>query len=137
MFGDGNDRFKLLKGQLSTAAPVDPVATDSFHVTIRHTDELGPTMLTIDLPPGAPWSGGLSFIYLDPLATLGMRKILLKSFGSDYIYKAIGKNVSINNTPVLTGDTIHLMIEFENGGAGYCFGGILHCTATGTGANCG
>jgi hypothetical protein len=138
MFGDGNDRFGILKGFLFTTAPADPVTTDAFHITIRHTDENGPTMLAISLPAGTPWStsGFDRFAYLDPLATLGVRKITLKGLGMQYVYKVIGKDVSVLNTPVITGDDIHLMIEIENGGVGDCFGATLHCTATSGGANC-
>jgi hypothetical protein len=136
-FGDGNDRFKLLKGILMTSVAPDPVATDSFHITIRHTNDAGPTMLAISLPPGTPWvPGSAGFAYTDPLSTLGVRKLIMKGAPTVYGYKAIGKNVSILNTPVVTGDTIHLMIEIENGGVGDCFGATLTCTAAAAGATC-
>ena len=136
LFGDGNDRFKVLKGHLPTVVAIDPTTTDSVHITLRHTDEAGPTMLAISLPPGAPWAGGPTFTYVDTTASLGVRKARLKWFGEGYVYKVIGRNASVLNTPILSGDTVHLMIEIENGGVGYCFGRTLFCNATGGGANC-
>jgi len=138
LFGDGNDRFKLLKGFVPVTAPVDFTTTHSLHITVRHTDGSGPVMLAITLPPGAPWttSGPGRFAYDDALSTLGVRRARFKDFSGELLYKVIGRDVSIANAPLTTGDTLHLMIETESGGVGDCFAATFNCTASPTVASC-
>jgi hypothetical protein len=139
LFGDANDKFKILKGFLSTSGPIDPATTHQVHITLRKTNSAGPVMLAISLPPGPPWISlsGAGFRYLDPLAPLAVRKFLVKGISPQYFYKVIGKKASIASAPLTTGDTIHMMVEIESGGVGDCFDTVLPCTATTTAANCG
>jgi hypothetical protein len=132
IWGDGNDRFKALKGMFNASAPIDPVTTHDVHITIRKNADSGPVIFTTTLPAGSFWSSsGASFVFADPSATYGIRKMIMKNAGSGFyiVTRILGRDVSLANMPLVSGDDLHLTLEFESGGTGDCFGDDLpDCT---------
>src|SRR5262245_57822219 len=125
LWGDGNDGYKVLKGTFTAAGAVDPVTTHDVHLTIRKNGIGGPVVFSTMLPAGSFWTpAGSGLSYFDPGDTYGVRRFIFKSFGgpgSYLITRIIGRNVSLANAPLVSPDTLHVMLEFETGGTGECF----------------
>ena len=140
VFGDGNDKFRILKGTFAVSQSLDFVATHSLHVTLRHTDATGPVILSFSLPAGSPWValGSGRFRHNDPPSTIGPRyKVKIFDTGGFVHYKIVGLKQSLANLPLVPGDTIHITIQIEDGGVGDCVDSTITClTATATGAAC-
>lgn len=133
-FGDGNDRFKILKSAVPVSGAIDPTAGHNVHMTLRHTDANGPVMLDLSLPAGSPWvsPGPGKFRYND-----GSIKMVLRDFGGHITYKIVGRHGSIANAPLLPGDTLHLTLQIEEAGVGDCLDmTMMLCTGTATSNIC-
>lgn len=131
-WGDGNDRLKAGKGLFAATTPIDPITTHNIHITLRKNGDSGPLVFATTLPVGSFWSpSGPNFIYNDPASTFGIRRLILRDVGSGFygITRLVGRNLSLTNMPLAPGNTLHLMIEIESGGAGDCFADdLLACS---------
>src|SRR5690606_3622325 len=84
----------------------------------------GPVVFATTLPAGSFWSASGSGFYVDPTDRHRVRRFLIRQgFGNQYhIIRLLGRRVSLANAPLTSGDTLHLMLEFESGGVGDCAG---------------
>src|SRR5262249_21696611 len=93
------------------------------------------------IPPYPAWvgttlsNGNVRWRYNDPLAPYGVKKaqIIHNPTGFFLITKLLGSGTNITNAPLLPGtDNVHVLVEVENGGTGFCYDGTTSvCTGTG------
>lgn len=133
-YGNGDDRFKVLKGIFNTTAGFNPLTTDGLGLTLYRNNTTMP-MLSILLPPVTNWTpfGSSGYKYSDPTAALGIRLVKVRevSPGQWLLIKIVGRDTSIANAPLSPGDQMEVQIEVDHGGTGDCFDKTLTvCTGT-------
>lgn len=139
LWNDGNDKFKFLKGFFSPTMPINPRTTHKLHFTLRHIDGVDdPEMLAFTIYPNdvdtwwtEPAPG--RFSYND-----GSIKIKMRDLGGFVAYKLIARHANIVFPSLVSGDTVHMMLEVEDGGDGHCGDRTGICLVNGaqTIANC-
>jgi hypothetical protein len=135
-FGNGDDRFKVLKGMFTTTGGFNPMTTDGLALTL-YRNTTANQMVSILLPPVTNWStsGPGRYRYNDPTSALGVRRVIIRELspGLFLLVKILGRNTSILNAPLSIGDQMVVQIEVDHGGLGDCFEDTLPlCTGTAT-----
>ncbi|MDX2170252.1 MAG: hypothetical protein SF182_24485 [Deltaproteobacteria bacterium] len=133
-FGNGDDRFKVLKGLFTTTGGFNPMTTDGLAVTL-YRNTTANQMVSIALPPITNWSssGPGRYKYNDPTSALGIRRVIVRELSPNLflLVRILGRNTSLLNAPLSPGDQMEVQIEVDHGGFGDCFDQTL-MTCTGT-----
>lgn len=145
--GGGNDRPEVRKSIFTTNAlgVFDPVTSHALHLTLRKNSIVGPVMWAATIPPNALWTSTVTPAYVrwsfnDPSLAYGVRKARVRVYPSDLytIEYVLGRNANVANAPLVPFvDNVHLMVEVESGGVGYCYDDVtLHCGGSGNTQKC-
>lgn len=140
-WGGGDERYKLKKGLFATVAPFDPLATHNLTVTFHVNTVAGALIGSTTVFAGDPlWTNPNPgrWVYNDNSSPwpFGIRRIDIIELGPNQylIKKILGRDASLSNMPIVTGDSMHVMLEIWDAlGNGDCADTILtDCNSSGT-----
>ena len=140
-WGGGDERYKLKKGLFATVAAFDPLAAHNLTITFHVNTVVGPLIGSTTVFAGDPfWTNPNPgrWVYNDNSSPwpFGIRRIDIIEIGpmQYLIKKVLGRDDTLSNMPIASGDTMHVMLEIWDAlGSGDCYDTILtDCNGAGT-----